>query len=88
MITKRNLKVMVVAIIASYFTLISFNNFTDYATNHWAVQNVLSMENVRANDVKWRAIQSAWIISSAFNLIIIIETVIALLCWLAVISCC
>lgn len=85
LLTIQYLKAFVVAVIAAFFSLIVFNNITDYETNHWCVQSVLGMEGVRASNVLCRAIQTPWMITSAYVLIIITEATIALLCWFSVI---
>lgn len=72
-------------VIAAFFSLIVFNNITDYETNRWCVQSVLGMDGVQSSNVMWRAIQTSWIITSVYVFIIITESVIALLCWFSVI---
>ncbi|MBS4168534.1 DUF2165 domain-containing protein [Parachlamydia sp. AcF125] len=85
MIKIQHLKIFVLAVIAAFFSLVTLNNIVDYETNHWCVQSTLAMESVQASNVVWRAIQSPWVITSAYILIILVEATIALLCWLSVI---
>lgn len=85
MLTISNLKILVIAVVAAFFSLIVFNNITDYETNHWCVQSVMGMEGVRASNVMWRAIETPWIVTSVYIFIIITEIAIALLCWYSVI---
>ncbi len=79
------LKALVVAVIAAFFTLIVFNNVTDYETNLLCVQSVLGMEGIQIRNVLWRAIESPGIITAVYVLIIVTEAIIAFLCWLAAI---
>lgn len=72
-------------VIAAFFTLAAFNNITDYATNRSDVDSVLTMEGITSTNVLWRAIQSQWIIASAYHLIIANEATVALFCWVSVI---
>ncbi len=66
MLTIQNLKAFMVAVIATFFSLLVFNNIGDYETNHWCVQSVLRMDNVNSLNVMWRAIQTPWLITSAY----------------------
>lgn len=76
-------KTVVVGIIAIFFTLLVFNNTTDYETNHWCVEYVFGMKDVRAPNVLWRAIQNPWIITLGYVFIIAVEATIASLLWIA-----
>lgn len=69
--------------IAIFFSFILFNNLTDFETNHWCVKSVLAMEGIKSKEVLWRAIQTPWIVTLSYILIIITEATIAFLCWLS-----
>lgn len=63
--------------------LIVFGNLTDYNTNFKFVQHVLSMDTTFPdNSVRYRAIRSSRIHHAAYQLIITVETMMALLCTL------
>ena len=55
----RHCKIVLVAIIAAFFTLAAFRNITDYLTNYTFIQHVLSMDSVFPDSrTVWRAISS------------------------------
>lgn len=80
--TLRVAKVSLVLAVAVFYTLVVFNNLTDYPTNHHFVRHVLMMDSIAANDhVMWRAVnRPAW--HTAFYISIICwESVVMLLSW-------
>lgn len=76
-------KAVVVACIAFFFACIAFNNLADFSTNDWLVKKVLSMEDVANADVKWRAIHAPELMRAAYILIIVIEILVAILCFIS-----
>lgn len=84
MVSIRSLQIVVLAFIAAFFTIIVINNITDYATNHWCVAHVLSMEGVHSQEVKWRAIENPKLQNAAYVIIIFMEYLISGFCWAAV----
>lgn len=66
---------------ALMFTLIAFNNIFDYPTNFELVKTVMSMETVKADGVKWRAITNPTILHASYISIIVWEALTALVCW-------
>ncbi len=76
--------IFVMVAVALYFSFVVFNNLTDYATNARNVNSVLSMEQIKSDGVKWRAISNPVIIQSAYHLIILIEALTAAMGWSAV----
>ncbi len=75
-------KVLLVATIALFATLVTFGNITDYNTNFEFVRHVLSMDTtLPSSGVRYRAITSPTIHHIAYGLIILTEGAVACLCW-------
>jgi predicted small integral membrane protein len=52
-------KVLLVAVVAFFYTLVVFNNLTDYSSNYQFVQHVLLMDSTfPGNHGMWRAVHS------------------------------
>ncbi|MEU1053469.1 DUF2165 domain-containing protein [Streptomyces sp. NPDC005876] len=65
--------------VALYMTLVAFGNITDFGTNQQFVRHVLAMDTTfKDDDLMWRAITTEWIQDAAYVLIIVWETVSAL----------
>lgn len=78
----RHSKTALVAAAAFYFTLVVFNNLTDYGSNYGFVSHVLQMDTTfPENQGMWRAIHVPGIYHVAYACIILTEAVIAVLCW-------
>jgi predicted small integral membrane protein len=80
--TPRIAKILLVFAVAIYYSLVVFNNTTDYGSNYQFVRHVLMMDSTfPGNRGMWRALNSpAW--HTAFYVLIIAwEMVTALLCW-------
>jgi len=80
----RAAKVSLVAAVALLYTIVVFNNLTDYNTNYQFVRHVLMMDSTSpGNHGMWRALNSpAW--HTAFYVAVIgWESVVMLLCWAA-----
>jgi predicted small integral membrane protein len=83
MLAIRAAKVLMVAAIALFASLVTFGNLTDYNTNFAFVQHVLAMDTIFAfSTIKWRAITDPALHHAAYALIIAVEGVTALLCWI------
>ncbi len=68
--------------IAFYYTLVAFNNMTDYDSNFQFVRHVLSMDSTFAgNHGVWRAITRPRLQTVFYLSIIAWENVTAILCW-------
>jgi predicted small integral membrane protein len=75
-------KTLLVAASAFYYTLVVFNNLTDYNSNYQFVHHVLLMDSTfPGNHGMWRAIQPLWIHTAFYGLIILCEVVAMLLIW-------
>lgn len=80
--TPRISKALLVAAVAFYYTLIVFNNCTDYGTNYQFVRHVMLMDTTMpGKHGVWRAIQSRWLQKAFYDGIIAWEAVIMILCW-------
>ena len=75
-------KVLLVAAIAFYYTLVVFNNLTDYGSNYQFVHHVLLMDDTfPGNHGMWRAIHSVFVYKISYDGIIAWEILTMLLCW-------
>jgi len=80
--TIRLTKCAVVAAIAFYYSLVVFNNLTDYEANHQFVVHVLAMDSIFPGSHElWRAIPSPRLQTLFYLGIIGWEFVAAALCW-------
>ncbi|WP_252180494.1 DUF2165 domain-containing protein [Endozoicomonas sp. 4G] len=79
-------KILLVAGVALFSTLVVFNNLVDYPSNYLYVQHVMTMDTTGNNaQAAWRAIYDPVIWKVVYGLIIALESVIALLCWAGVV---
>ncbi|MEI9978976.1 MAG: DUF2165 domain-containing protein [Edaphobacter sp.] len=80
--TTRLSKCALLAAIAFFYSLVVFNNLTDYESNHQFVQHVLAMDTTfPENQLMWRAISSPRIQTIFYITIIAWEFMTAVLCW-------
>ena len=83
MFAMRAAKIVLVAAIAMFASLVAFGNITDYNTNFVFVQHVLSMDTVFPfSKITYRAITSPALHHAAYALIIATESAVAILCWI------
>jgi predicted small integral membrane protein len=75
-------KVLLLAAMALFFTLVVFNNTTDFDSNYQFVRHVLMMDSTfPGNKGMWRAIASQTVHVLFYGSIIAWETLNAVLCW-------
>lgn len=68
--------------VASYVSLVAFNNIADYSSNFAFVSHVLMMDTTfENNEGRWRAISSPHFHHAAYVLIIAMQVTVAALCW-------
>jgi predicted small integral membrane protein len=80
--TLRTVKILLVFGVALFYSLVVFNNLTDYESNYFFVQHTLSMDTTFAgNHGMWRAIKSPLWVSAFYWSIIIWEMIIMALSW-------
>ena len=82
MIAVRTCKTLLLAAMAFYFTLVAFNNLTDFDSNYQFVRHVLMMDSTfPGNHGLWRAIRAPWIHLAFYLSIIAWEILNAALSW-------
>jgi predicted small integral membrane protein len=75
-------KTALVGAVAFFYTLVVFNNLTDYGSNYAFVHHVLLMDTTfPGNHGMWRAIDPLWMHAVFYDGIIAWETVTMLLLW-------
>ena len=78
----RSVKMLVLAGVALYYTLVVFNNLTDFGSNYEFIQHVLSMDStIPGNHGMWRALSSPGIQLVFYWMIILWECVTTVLAW-------
>jgi predicted small integral membrane protein len=84
MIVVRLSKCLLVLAVAFFYTLVVFNNTTDYNSNYQFVRHVLQMDSTfPGNHGMWRAMNQPWIHTIFYLSIIVWEVVTAVLGWWA-----
>jgi predicted small integral membrane protein len=85
--TIRVAKLLLLAGVAFFYTLVAFNNFTDYNSNAQFVRHVLLMDTTMpGNNGMWRSISSPTMNRVFFLSIIAWETVTTILLWWGIAS--
>lgn len=85
MLTTRISKTFLLMSIAIFCTLVSFGNITDYETNFEFVKHVLMMDTIFPNSsILYRSINNMVLINLGYILIISLDTISAILCWIGV----
>jgi predicted small integral membrane protein len=80
--TLRVAKLLLVFAVALFYTLVVFNNITDYNSNYQFVRHVLMMDsNSLGNHEMWRATNSPEWHTAFYVSIIAWEAIVMLLCW-------
>jgi predicted small integral membrane protein len=80
--TLRTIKLLLVFGVAIFYSLVVFNNITDYGSNYEFVRHVLMMDSTfPGNRGMWRAINTPQLHTAFYLSIIAWETITMLLCW-------
>jgi predicted small integral membrane protein len=80
--TLRTIKLLLVFGVAIFYSLVVFNNITDYGSNHEFVRHVMMMDSTfPGNNGMWRAINTPQWHTVFYLSIIAWEAVTMLLCW-------
>jgi predicted small integral membrane protein len=75
-------KSLLILAVAFFYSLVVFNNTTDYNSNYQFVRHILQMDSTfPGNHGMWRAINQPAIHTLFYISIILWETVTAILCW-------
>lgn len=78
----RSAKLLLLAGIALYYTLVVLNNLTDFGSNYEFIRHVLSMDSTfPGNHAMWRALSSPGMHLFFYWLIIVWEFVTTILAW-------
>jgi predicted small integral membrane protein len=78
----RSAKILLLAGIALYYTLVVFNNLTDFGSNYEFIQHVLSMDTTSpGNHGMWRAMPSTGMYLVFYWFVIAWETATMILAW-------
>ena len=81
--TIRLAKVTLLFAVALFYTVVVFNNITDYDSNYLFVYHVLDMDSTfPGNHGMWRAVHSTFIYHSFYDSIISWETLTGVLSWM------
>jgi predicted small integral membrane protein len=81
-VVTRACKLLLLAAMGFFFTLVVFNNTTDFDSNYQFVQHVLRMDSTfPGNRGMGRAIDTPWVHTAFYVGIIAWEMVNAVLCW-------
>jgi predicted small integral membrane protein len=85
--TLRVARILLVAAVAVFYTLVVFNNSTDYGSNYQFVHHVLLMDTTfPGNHGMWRAIHPPLIQTAFYDGIIGWEAVTMILTWIGVVQ--
>lgn len=77
-------KIVLMAMVALFTSLVVFNNLTDYDSNYQFVRHVLLMDTTfPGNAGMWRAIHAPWVHHAGYVLIIAAEALVAFLAMVA-----
>jgi predicted small integral membrane protein len=80
--TLRTIKLLLVFGVAVYYSLVVFNNITDYGSNYEFVRHVMMMDSTfPGNHGMWRAINTPLLHTAFYVSVITWEIVTTLLCW-------
>ena len=80
--TLRTIKTALVFGVAIFYSLVAFNNITDYGSNYEFVRHVMMMDSTfPGNRGMWRAINTPLMHTAFYLSIITWETITMLLCW-------
>jgi predicted small integral membrane protein len=81
-VVTRSCKMLLLAAMGFFFTLVVFNNTTDFDSNYQFVRHVLMMDSTfPGNRGMWRAVDASWVHVVFYLGIIAWEVVNAALCW-------
>ena len=80
--TLRTVKTVLVFGVAIFYSLVVFNNITDYGSNYEFVRHVMMMDSTfPGNRGMWRAINTPMLHTAFYLSIIAWETISMFLCW-------
>jgi len=75
-------KILLLLAVALFYSIVVFNNITDYNSNYRFVYHVLQMDSTfPGNQAMWRAVHSTFVYKSFYDSIISWEALTAILAW-------
>ena len=75
-------KIALIFAVAFFYSIVVFNNITDYLSNYEFVHHVLLMDSTFPNNHgMWRAVHPSWVYHAFYVSIIAWETATTVLCW-------
>ena len=81
--TLRTSRILLVAAVALFYTLVLFNNLTDYGSNYMFVHHVLLMDTTfPGNHGLWRAIHPVTVQMICYDSIIVWEAMVTAAMWI------
>lgn len=81
------MKLLLLAALAIFYTLVVFNNVTDFDSNYQFVRHVLMMDTTfPGNKGMWRALNESWIHLGGYLSIIVWEMAVMVLNWWGVVE--
>ena len=81
------MKLLLLAALAIFYTLVVFNNVTDFDSNYQFVRHVLMMDTTfPGNKGMWRALNKSWIHLGGYLSIIVWEMAVMVLNWWGVVE--
>ncbi len=76
------IKAIVVATVGLFFSLIVFNNLTDFESNKQLVAHIIRLDSVKNEMVAWRGIENLSVHLVIYWSFILSELLAATLCWI------
>ncbi|HGJ5875196.1 MAG TPA: DUF2165 family protein [Arsenophonus sp.] len=77
-------KALFVCAVALYASLVAFGNISDYDTNFASIRRILMMDTIfPETTIKYRMIESPTVHHVSYIIIIILQTLTAILCWIS-----
>jgi predicted small integral membrane protein len=81
-VSLRGAKIALMFAVALFYSVVVFNNLTDYDSNYQFVRHVAMMDSTFPNNHgMWRAMNSSTIHTISYILIILWEAITTILCW-------
>lgn len=79
---QNTIKAIVVGTIALLFTLIAFNNLTDFETNRIFIEKIMRLETVENSNIAYRIVENNHAHLIGYGIFIFGEILTAVLCWI------
>lgn len=80
------IKSAVVFSVALFFSIVAFNNLTDFESNRDIVMKVMTLDTVQNDNITWRSVMSSKVHLIVYWSFILWEAVTAAFCWVGAYS--